>query len=316
LAASFPSDHSGAAPSFDLAALRLEAVGPEHVDALVDLFARNSRSDITKTFDPFPLSPSRAEAIAVTPRKDRYYVAMHRGQAIAMSMLRGFDEGYDVPSFGIFVDHAHHGMGIGRNLTTWTVEQALSRGCQSIRLSLYSKNLAARRLYESLGFVEQSREPVEHGDQAEEKIVMTLDLTQTQVSRRRIPVAAPALVGREREYVLDCMDSTWISSSGRYLERFESAFAEFCGVRHAMACCNGTVAVHLALMAHGLGHGDEVIVPTLTYVATANPVVYCGAQPVFVDSEPRTWNMDPDRVAEAISPRTRGIVVVHHGSYS
>src|SRR3984957_615752 len=131
------------------------------------------------------------------------------------------------------------------------------------------------------------------------------------MGERRIPVAAPALVGREREYVLDCLDSTWISSSGRYLERFEAAFAEFCGVRHAVSCCNGTVAVHLALLAQGVGPGDEVIVPTLTYVATANPVVYCGAQPVFVDAEPRTWNMDPERVAEAITPRTRGIVVVH-----
>jgi perosamine synthetase len=119
------------------------------------------------------------------------------------------------------------------------------------------------------------------------------------------------LVGREREYVLDCMDSTWISSSGKYLARFEAEFAEFCGVRHAISCCNGTAAVHLALVAHGIGPGDEVIVPTLTYVATANPVAYCGAQPVFVDAEPRTWNMDPERVAEAITPRTRGIVVAH-----
>lgn len=124
-------------------------------------------------------------------------------------------------------------------------------------------------------------------------------------------MAAPALVGREREYVLDCMDSTWISSNGKYLARFESDFAKFCGVRHAISCCNGTVAVHLALLAHGLGSGDEVIVPTLTYVATANPVVYCGATPVFVDAEPRTWNMDPELVAEAITPRTRGILVVH-----
>jgi perosamine synthetase len=124
-------------------------------------------------------------------------------------------------------------------------------------------------------------------------------------------VSAPALVGREREYVLDCLDSTWISSNGQYLERFESAFAEFCGVRHAVSCCNGTAAVHLALLAHGVGPGDEVIVPTLTYVATANPVIYCGAQPAFVDAEPHTWNMDPERVADAITPRTRGIVVAH-----
>ena len=128
---------------------------------------------------------------------------------------------------------------------------------------------------------------------------------------RRIPVAAPVLRGREREYVLDCLDSTWISSAGRYVDEFERAFAEFCGVRHAIACCNGTVAVHLALMAAGVGPGDEVIVPTLTYVASANPVVYCGATPVFVDAEPGTWNLDPDSVAAAVTSRTKAIVVVH-----
>jgi perosamine synthetase len=128
---------------------------------------------------------------------------------------------------------------------------------------------------------------------------------------RRIPVAAPVLAGREREYVLDCLDTTWISSSGRYVQAFEEGFAEFCGTRHAIGCCNGTVAVHLALMAAGVGPGDEVIVPTLTYVASANPILYQGATPVFVDSEPDTWNMDPEAVAAAITPRTKAIVVVH-----
>jgi perosamine synthetase len=128
---------------------------------------------------------------------------------------------------------------------------------------------------------------------------------------RRIPVADPALVGREREYVLDCLDSTWISSSGEYIGRFEHAFAEFCGVQHAIACCNGTVALHLALVAHGVGPGDEVIVPTLTYVATANCVRYCGGEPVFVDAEPDTWNLDPEQVERAVTSRTKGIVAVH-----
>ncbi|MDP9117043.1 MAG: DegT/DnrJ/EryC1/StrS family aminotransferase [Actinomycetota bacterium] len=131
------------------------------------------------------------------------------------------------------------------------------------------------------------------------------------MTERWLPVAVPALVGREREYVLDCLDTTWISSAGPYVERFEAAFAEFCGVRHAIGCCNGTAAVHLALMAHGVAAGDEVIVPTLTYVASANPVVQCGARPVFVDAEPETWNMDPAQIEAAITSRTRGIVAVH-----
>jgi perosamine synthetase len=129
--------------------------------------------------------------------------------------------------------------------------------------------------------------------------------------RPHIPVAAPAFAGREKEYVADCMESGWISSGGKYVELFEAAFAEFCGVRHAVACCNGTAALHLALAAHGVGPGDEVIVPTLTFVATANAVTYCGARTVFVDSEPVTWNLDPSQVEAKITPRTKGIIAVH-----
>jgi perosamine synthetase len=126
-----------------------------------------------------------------------------------------------------------------------------------------------------------------------------------------IPVAAPALAGNERAYVLECLDSTWISSSGRFLDAFEAAFARFCGVSHAVAVNNGTTALHLALAALGIGPGDEVIVPDLTYIASANAVHYCGATPVFADCEPRTLNIDPDRLEPLITPRTRAIVAVH-----
>jgi perosamine synthetase len=126
-----------------------------------------------------------------------------------------------------------------------------------------------------------------------------------------IPVAAPDLNGNEKAYVLECLESTWISSSGKYLDRFEAAFAEFCGVRHAVACSNGTTALHLALAALGVGPGDEIIVPTLTFVATANTVMYCGARPVFVDAEPDTWTIDPAAIEAKITPRTKGIIVVH-----
>ena len=131
------------------------------------------------------------------------------------------------------------------------------------------------------------------------------------MKKRLIPVSAPALVGNEKKYVMDCMESSWISSCGEYVGRFETAFAEFCGVRHAVSCCNGTTALHLALLALGVGPGDEVIVPTLTFVATANAVTYCGARPVFVDSEPETWNLDPELIEARITPRTKAIIVVH-----
>lgn len=128
---------------------------------------------------------------------------------------------------------------------------------------------------------------------------------------KSIPVATPTFPGNEKAYVLDCLESSWISSSGKYIPLFEESFARFCEVRFALSCCNGTVALHLALLALGVGPGDEVIVPTLTYIATANAVTYCGARPVFVDSEQDTWNMDPALLEARITPRTRGIIVVH-----
>jgi perosamine synthetase len=131
------------------------------------------------------------------------------------------------------------------------------------------------------------------------------------MSSEFIPVAAPMFVGNEKAYVMDCLDSTWISSTGEYIDRFERAFAEFCGVKHALTCSNGTTALHLALMGLGVGPGDEVLVPTLTFVATANAVTFCGARPVFVDSEPDTWNMDPAALESKITERTRGIIAVH-----
>jgi perosamine synthetase len=126
-----------------------------------------------------------------------------------------------------------------------------------------------------------------------------------------IPISNPALVGNELKYVTDCVETSWVSSLGKYVTGFEESFARFCGTAHAATCSNGTTALHLALLALGLKPGDEVIVPSLTYVATANAVVYCNATPVFVDSEPVTWNMDPDRVEALITPKTTGIIPVH-----
>jgi len=136
-------------------------------------------------------------------------------------------------------------------------------------------------------------------------------MNQESASEKRIPVAAPALIGNEKLYVQDCLDSNWISSNGQYVQRFETAFAEFCDAKHALSCCNGTVALHLALLALGVESGDEVIIPTLTFVATANAVTYCGARPVFVDSEPETGNIDPFLIEDKITSRTKGIIVVH-----
>ena len=127
----------------------------------------------------------------------------------------------------------------------------------------------------------------------------------------RISVSAPSLGGNVAKYVLDCLETTWISSNGRYIGLFEQRFADFCGVKHAIACNNGTTALHLALVGLGIGPGDEVIVPDLTYIASANCVRYCGATPVFADNDPVTFNVDPAAVRAAITPRTKAIMPVH-----
>lgn len=129
--------------------------------------------------------------------------------------------------------------------------------------------------------------------------------------KKFIPVAIPNLSGNEKKYVDDCMDSTWISSKGKYIDMFEKGFSKYCGVKQGIACSNGTTALHPPLIALGVGPGDEVLVPTLTYIATANAVSYCGAKPVFVDCDAKTWNISPTALEAKITSRTKGIIVVH-----
>lgn len=127
----------------------------------------------------------------------------------------------------------------------------------------------------------------------------------------RISIACPILNGNEKKYIDECVDTGWISANGRFITEFEKQFAAFCGTKYALACSNGTVTLHLALKALGIGPDDEVIMPTLTYIATANAVTYCGAKPVFADSDPNTWNVDPADIERKITSRTKAIIPVH-----
>jgi perosamine synthetase len=127
----------------------------------------------------------------------------------------------------------------------------------------------------------------------------------------KIPVYRPDLSGNEKKYVNECLDTSWISSRGKFVSEFETRFAQRVGIAHAASVCNGTVALHLALVALGIGPGDEVIVPTLTYVASVNAIAYTGATPVFVDSLATSWQMDPQDVLRHITPRTKAIMAVH-----
>lgn len=128
---------------------------------------------------------------------------------------------------------------------------------------------------------------------------------------KRISVCEPFLNGNETKYVMDAVSTGWISSSGSYVNRFEEAFANYCGVKHGIAVCNGTVAIHLALTAIGIGKGDEVIIPSFTMISTAFAVCYVGAMPVFVDADKDTWNIDTEKIEEKITSKTKAIIPVH-----
>ena len=126
-----------------------------------------------------------------------------------------------------------------------------------------------------------------------------------------IPVNEPVIGDREKELVMDCLNSGWISSEGPFVSQFEEAFSRRVGRKHGVACSNGTAALELAVAALRLGPGDEVILPSFTIISCAAAIVRAGATPVVVDADPVTWNMVPEQVAAAITPRTAAIMVVH-----
>lgn len=125
-----------------------------------------------------------------------------------------------------------------------------------------------------------------------------------------IPVCEPFLNGNEIKYVNECVSTGWISSTGRFVKEFEEKFASYCGVKYGVAVCNGTVALHLALVALGVKEGDEVIIPNFTMIASAFAVCYTGAKPVFVDAEASTWNIDAEKIEEKITSKTKAIMPV------
>lgn len=132
---------------------------------------------------------------------------------------------------------------------------------------------------------------------------------------RRIQVSEPALNGNELAYVTDCIRTNWISSQGAYVRRFEQMFSKYCDVPYALAVSNGTVALHLALDALGIGKGDEVIVPDFTFAASINAIIYTGATPVLVDVCPDNWTICSSAIERALTSRTKAIMPVHLYGY-
>lgn len=212
-----------------------------------------------------------------------------------------------------------------RALIIWTEENVAPA---TISLRVFDDNDHAINFYEDLGFVDDGVQPLRRharGAVIAYEPVETSDLAPPDRSFRRMvyaPVqavdtsemiltAGPSISAREVSYTLDAVRHGWNRQWSGYLTRFEQAFAEYLGVKHAIATSSCTGALHLSLAALGVGPGDEVIVPDLTWVATANAVAYVGGTPIFADVEPDSWCMDPDSLERAITSRTRAIIPVH-----
>ena len=169
LAALYPREQG--MPSDELNGFR--ELTPGDAPALGDLLAANDTPAVTSTFDPFPMTHESAAELLHEGTEDRFFGAFVEARLVALAMLRGWDEGFEIPSFGIFVDRSFHGQGIGGGLTSWTIEQARATGASAVRLSVYESNPNAKRLYEWLGFIEVSRTAVERATGADERIVMS-----------------------------------------------------------------------------------------------------------------------------------------------
>lgn len=127
----------------------------------------------------------------------------------------------------------------------------------------------------------------------------------------KYPVYIPSLSGNEKKYVNECLDTSWISSKGHFVNEFETEFSKYIGVKHSTSVCNGTVAIHLAAASLGLGPGDEVICPSFTYIASANPFKQLGCNIIFCDSQKDSWQMDPEDIEKRITPKTKAVIAVH-----
>ncbi|MCR4411781.1 MAG: aminotransferase class I/II-fold pyridoxal phosphate-dependent enzyme [Thermoguttaceae bacterium] len=212
-----------------------------------------------------------------------------------------------------------------RTLLGWALEHLRP---SAVFLRVLDDNHHAIEFYRRLGFVEDRTIPLRRheadgrvdylplaeGDVAPPdksflRMVYTMPARTTPADT--ILTAGPSISARETAYVLDAVRHGWNRNWSGYLDRFEKAFAEYVGAKHALATSSGTGALHLALAALGIGPGDEVIVPDLTWVATANAVMYVGATPVFADVEPDTWCLDPASFEAAITERTRAVIPVH-----
>jgi perosamine synthetase len=207
-------------------------------------------------------------------------------------------------------------------LLDWATEMFAPR---DMHLLVFEDNPHAVRFYERLGFATSSRIPLARTEPRPGTVSYVpaqpgastdrhfLKMTYEAPAQEPAPIltAGPSMSARETSYALDAVRHGWNDRHSDYLDAFSAAFAGYIGVKHALPTSSCTGALHLSLLALGIGPGDEVIVPDLTWVATANAVAYTGATPVFADIEPDSWCLDPEAFRAAITPRTKAVMPVH-----
>ena len=157
--------------------LLIEPLQPAYCASLARLLEDNDREEIIDHFHPFPMTRETAERLCLGQFKDCYYISFLDNAMVGLAMLRGWDEGYEVPSFGVFVDYRYRGLGLGRVLTDYAMIDAKLKGCAKVRLTVYESNVRGWRLYTSLGFQEQSRDPVDRRGHPDKRIVMLKSLS-------------------------------------------------------------------------------------------------------------------------------------------
>lgn len=212
-----------------------------------------------------------------------------------------------------------------KSLIEWADENL---GARVFYLRVFQDNVHAIKFYRNLGFVDGALLPLRRWEEgggvffrpvtdddtaAPDKYFLRMDYVPpaSKIGEKLILTAGPSISARETSYALDAAHYGWNTRWNDYIRRFEQAFADYVGVRFALSTSSCTGALHLSLLGLGIGPGDEVIVPDITWVATANAVVYVGATPVFADVEADSWCIDPESVEQLITPRTKAIMPVH-----
>ena len=156
----------------------IKIIRPDDLSQLLTFFSENNVELITRSFAPFTLSHETARWIACELHSDKFYLGLIENEPVGFSMLRGWDEGFATPSFGMFIDHRRHGLGLGKELLDLTIEAAKNLDCQKVRLSVFASNASAFRLYLGRVFKEIERSSVVHNGIPDQKIIMIKDLTK------------------------------------------------------------------------------------------------------------------------------------------